>query len=966
MLGWSMSAETTTVVSPARQPTDARAEHDAPPMEAGRHVGRYVVVGTVGRGGMGTVYEAFDPELERRVAIKILRRSAMRRLGESSTKRMLREAQSLARLSHPNVVPVYDVGVDHGRIWVAMEYVDGVNLSEWLGERRQWREIVEVFVAAGQGLLAVHDAGLVHRDFKPGNVLVGRDGRVRVTDFGLARARGDTQAERPSFHDVETPAAGSEPTNALELSITRSGTTVGTPAYMAPEQHALGAASAQSDQFAFCVALYEALWGQRPFEGRTIHELERMKASGTVRAPTRDDSVPHRLWPVVRRGLSPRANHRWPSMQALLAELERVDRVSRTYIAVLVAGCLGAGAWWMARDPPPSACEMASDRLAEVWNADRRTTLRDALERGDETYGPRTALVVEQAIDDHARRWLASYEGTCRAGEAKPSAARVVSARRACLDDRLQRLDASITVLGSGDAAVLEKAVQSVADLGLDDDCSVTGSSLTAYAPPHGEEAELQELRKQIHRVSALSRAGKTRVAVQEAEEALERARELGHPPALVEALTETGQARGSVGDTAEAEAALQEAVFLGESIGYDELAARAAVELTSLLASTRSRLDEAHWWSRRAEAAVRRLGEPRMLRGRLHDALGQLALEEGDLATSYEHFSAALSLARSTEQAQPHRVARALDRLGAAAVALGRVSEARSLNEEAYALIVDSVGEDHPMVGWIVLEEARLAERVGDFPTALERHTRARSIFETTLGSDSKEALYATDQAAAVLAALGRHHEALELHRAAVAGLEAKLGPDHPNLAIAHHHVGDCLARLERHEESLVAFTRAHAINERAFGSEHFTTAFSHNMLGLALNRLDRGDEARWHMNRSLEIKHEVFGPEHPEVAYAFANLAMFDHEAGQLQDAREGFARAVALLDTPDDTDPLGLARMLVALAEIELALANGEAAVESARHALRLFARIGTHEADPLRAVEVITRHTLELSP
>jgi serine/threonine protein kinase len=278
-------------------------------LQAGATVGRYVLVSEIGAGAMGVVWSAHDPELERHVAVKVLRPELADRDARS---RMMREARAMARLAHPNVVAVYDVG-DHGeQVFVAMELVPGATLAKWLATPRTRAEIVARFIDAGRGLAAAHEQGLVHRDFKPENVLVGQDGRVRVTDFGLAR--------RSSFAPLltETEPDGSRLAHAALASLTRTGAFAGTPAYMAPEQLMGRPATARTDQFSFCVALYEALYGERPFAASTFEELVANVLGNRVRPAPPSTSVPPRLRRILLRGLEVDPARRHPSVGALL------------------------------------------------------------------------------------------------------------------------------------------------------------------------------------------------------------------------------------------------------------------------------------------------------------------------------------------------------------------------------------------------------------------------------------------------------------------------------------------------------------------------------------------------------------------------------------------------------------------------------------------------------------------------
>jgi formylglycine-generating enzyme required for sulfatase activity/tRNA A-37 threonylcarbamoyl transferase component Bud32 len=287
-------------------------------LATGARVGRYVVVERVGTGAMGVVYGAYDPELDRKIALKLLKPEQGAK--ETARARLLREAKAMGRLSHPNVVAVHDVGVYEEQVFLAMEFLNGGTIKSWLAERpRGWREILRVFVAAGRGLVAAHAAGLVHRDFKPDNVLLDREGRPRVVDFGIAR-QADGAAEEPA--DAELPATLRESDAHALLTLTKTGAMVGTPAYMAPEQFMGERGDELSDQFSFCVALYEALYGERPFAGDDLVSLSVNVAQGELRPVPKDRAVPAWLRRTILRGIKPDRAARWPSMAALIATLE--------------------------------------------------------------------------------------------------------------------------------------------------------------------------------------------------------------------------------------------------------------------------------------------------------------------------------------------------------------------------------------------------------------------------------------------------------------------------------------------------------------------------------------------------------------------------------------------------------------------------------------------------------------------
>ncbi len=305
--------------------SEASKDANREDLTEGARVGRYVIQALLGEGGMGLVYTAHDPQLDRPVAVKILRttRSKTGETGDSfGQMRLMREAQAMAQLSHPNVMPVFDVGAFGKSVFVAMELVRGMTLVRWVKVKpRTWREIVEIFVQAGRGLVAAHAAGLVHRDFKPANVLIGEDdGRPRVTDFGIARSTRSGEERAP-----QTPSPDSF-SSSLNTPMTQEGAMMGSPGYMAPEQYAGAATSPATDQFSFCVALYEALYGRRPFLGKSIPELAHATSLGQVPPPPKGSTVPLWVHRILEKGLHRLPESRHPSMSELLDALRKTPR----------------------------------------------------------------------------------------------------------------------------------------------------------------------------------------------------------------------------------------------------------------------------------------------------------------------------------------------------------------------------------------------------------------------------------------------------------------------------------------------------------------------------------------------------------------------------------------------------------------------------------------------------------------
>jgi len=400
-------------------------------------LGRYRLERELGTGGMGVVHAAFDPDLERRIALKVLRVAAP---GLEAKDRLLREARAMARLAHPNVVTVHEVGTANGRDYVAMELIQGDTLADWLRvERRRPVEIVAAFLAAGRGLAAAHAAGIVHRDFKPHNVLRCRSGRIVVTDFGLAR---EAQAARPSHRDpwaaaaaARPPAAGSpvvpegnfpSGTPGLLAGITATGSLLGTPAYMAPEQWSGGSVTPATDQFAFCVALWEALAGARPYRGPTLDELRAQAALGPDALDA--SKIPRRLRAILRRGLDPDPVQRWPDMEALLHQIVRAERRPGLALALAAGALIAAGVLVLALRAGDELggggrCEPPALDPAQVWSPAARA-------------GVGVQAVAARALDAELAAWRSARAAACRAAPA------VRAPRLACLEGVLARIDA--------------------------------------------------------------------------------------------------------------------------------------------------------------------------------------------------------------------------------------------------------------------------------------------------------------------------------------------------------------------------------------------------------------------------------------------------------------------------------------------------------------------------------------------
>ncbi len=432
--------------APETPPPSAAPEPGQDPDDPTR-IGRFVVIKRIGEGGMGMVFAAYDDALDRKVAVKLLHPRGSGQ-GSDARTRLIREAQALARLSHPSVIHVYEVGTWQEQVYVAMEFVDGGTLGQWQRqEGRSWREVLDAYVAAGRGLAAAHAAGIVHRDFKAANVLVRRDGAVRVVDFGLARqemeAGASTSSPRPVNLEVSGPSlslVSGDSATAPDAPLTRTGVIMGTPAYMAPEQHLGQRADPRSDQFSFCISLYEALYGYRPFAGENLPALRRNVLAGRIEQPPRYTDIPPRILRVLERGLQQHPHDRYPAMEPLLDDLVYDPRIAlrRALYLLLALALVGiaVGIWWSEREERAARAEGAQLRAqferARILNAEEE--LRRAQSRTvSQKYDDLVLAYAREVIDDNPTVALAALKHLTPENAGWLPAARTIAA------DALQR-----------------------------------------------------------------------------------------------------------------------------------------------------------------------------------------------------------------------------------------------------------------------------------------------------------------------------------------------------------------------------------------------------------------------------------------------------------------------------------------------------------------------------------------------
>ena len=777
---------------------------DSIPATLGRGaiIGRFVVIGLVGRGGMGEVYGAYDPELDRKVAVKLLRIKPGNGVTLSEGRqRTLREAQAIARLSHPNVVVVYDVGTFEDKVFIAMEFVEGHTLTYWLeSQPRTWQEISKVFVAAGRGLAAAHDKGLVHRDFKPDNVMVGSDNQVRVMDFGLARQASDKLPTRTPPEPIPLTIAGALPmserdtvvvpidgpgadammkgsgslSGAFDMHLTRTGAMMGTPTYMAPEQFRGQATDARTDQFSFCISLYDALYKERPFAGDGINALATNVIRGDVRNAPANSRVPVWLRKILLRGLRPATTERWPSMEDLIDALGKNPTAKRRNWAIACGAVALTVATVVVARPLLTenrrVCLAGPDKLAGVWDLTapggieppRHAQIHQAFLATGKSYAPDVFATVSAALTGYAQRWAAMYKETCEATQVRgEQSAEVLDLRMSCLQERRDGLRALTDVFSQATGEVVENAVNATNALGTFDRCANVPLLRAVVKPPEdpATRAKVNQLRFSVADLKARFDAGRWKEALRDAPALVTATTTLGYQPLLAETLLLQGNMMMTAGNPAAAEKTIVKAYWRADAARHDEVRAEAAALLVFVVGFQEGHMDEADRWATAAQSVLERLGGHELLQAwLLNDLAGVYTLQ-------------------------------------------GRKEAVVQLMKESLRLKVKALGPDHPDVG----------------------------LSEGNLGL--------------ALRGLGRDDEAL-IHIDRAIGLQERaLGAGHPAIATELNNRGEILSALGRYQEARVAFQRARVVWERELGPDNLNLAYA--LTGIGVSHLDEGNPA-------------------------------------------------------------------------------------------------------------------------
>jgi len=831
------------------------------------------------------VYSAYDPELDRRVALKLLNPRGGGARASRGRARLIREAQALAQLNHTNVVTVHDVGEHQGRVFLAMEYIDGVTLGTWIAEGpHPWHEVVDVLTAAAHGLIAAHAKDMTHRDFKPDNVMlagVGHARRVVVMDFGLA-----TAPSSPEESSELEEATGSSLAASVDLdSLTRTGTLMGTPAYMAPEQHT-GTADQHADQFSFCVTLYEALYGIRPFPGTNAAELLAAAIYGDVRPPPSRDTVPRWVRDAVIRGLEADAAARWPSMAALIDALHD-NPARRRWLAAGVGGVVltvaavyGVG---LVQDQRlKTGCTQEAASIEDVWGPPQHKTLEDAFGASPLAYADASWSRVEARLEEATDAWSSLRMSTCMSRPALEPDLRPV--QDACFETRRRRVETVVTVLSEGDAGVVQRAIE-IANVDTE---PCADPRWLRRAPPIATDPTSRDLQQQLRRDfdlgRALRRAGKFEEATLQQQTVIETALEAGEHHIVAEARFELGAGLLSLDRLEEGAKSLEDAYFEAKDLSFEVVAMRAARKLVGAHGSQLDNAPAGRLWARHAQVLTDPVEDP-TAQARLDIELARVEFSEGNYPETIALAEQALAVFETEFGAYGTATLDAKEVLFSAYDRVRRIDDSVRMAREALQAREEGQGPLHPAT---LGAHSNLAAALLPTRKFEEAEKHARLSFSLGGEQNLKTAL-GMENLALVLRQQGRLDEAIELSRDVLEIRRKHLPKTH--VQIGHTLVNRCVMLYSAGKLDTIPplLEEAAKIYLEQGGPKSPFLVNTYRLQGAVAGAAGHFEAALASFQAAADTQARVLGPKHPDTVMVRVETAQTALEQGDHLEAIE-----------------------------------------------------------------------------
>lgn len=873
---------------------------------------------------MGAVYEAYDPRLRRRLAIKVLKSS--RRAGESSDMedKLREEARALGRLSHPSVVTVTDVGVHAGQTFVAMEFVDGGTLADWttarpLGMRGRTRQLVQFAIEAAEGLHAAHEAGLTHRDVKPANLLIDARGRLRLADFGLAAA---------------SPSTGSAAAPAHSGTYRRP---VGTPAFMAPEQFA-GEADERSDQFGWALSFYEALCGVRPFAANSIHARLDKFSRGPWPLAEVPPGLPARVGQVLVRALKIDPEDRYPSMEAAAEALRgATTRPGRWALGAGLVLCSGAVIALVSRASVPECDPM---QLRDNWSSARSAELRGSLEQAA-PFGAQTWTTIEPQLDTLADEWTRVRIEVCTDARSGAIGSDAAARSLVCLQTAQDARDEAIDALLDADLETVGRARKIIDELPSAQGCEPAELGL--------ELASADTDPRLVQAAVALA-AGKHEAAAQKIERILADARAKGDRVNEARALSQRAVLYIQREQPEQAIDDLRAAFFTASALGEDALAFSSALQLAFVYGEKTRNVPEANAWIEHAEVAAARKGLEPIDTARLEARRGVIAQRDGRLESAAAHARRSIEL--MTSELGPD----------ARAVASGYVNLSNALREQE-----DFEGAAQSLQAALESHARRLGSKHPETVSVVRAICELRGVShrpETALQACGEYVAFAREsyppghlQLGLALAAdalarsrQGQLDAASQGYRASLEILEAHYPATHPRVAQTQQNLAIVLLELDELDEAIPLFHRGLESTRAVLGRDHLDVGVAMVNLAGAYVEADEPEAAARLLREALGILSAKLGPRTRARVIASGMLIRIQLDEGRSDEAMELLEPIVAgLKESPLDGETDGWIHMLYSRA----LLAKGDrgGAVQHAALARSLLAA-GAESAPSIR--------------
>lgn len=852
-------------------------------------IGRFTIDKELGRGAMGVVFLADDPDLHRRVAIKFAHTPSS--LQPDDEERMRREAQSLARLSHPNVVSVYETGLHNKQVYIVMEYVDGQTLVDWqCSSTPSTSEILSAFARAGEGLYAAHRAKLVHRDFKPGNIMISRTGEVKVTDFGLVRISDDLSMPVPPDHAT------------TNLSLTEQ--VIGTPAYMAPEQLQGTAASFRSDQFSFCVALYEALCGRRPFVGHTIGELKdnMEKEADLSLLPPLQSSIRRAL----KRGLAVEPNERYDSMRELLKGIRlRPSRWKLAMPALAASGLLVFGISSLGVDVKSKACSGVERRSEELWTDKIRATTKAAFLAIDAPFAQSAWKAIDSRLKTRTTQWKELATAACHDALDSGQSPKLTELRASCFDRRWSDIQKLGIVLSSIDSAeVLQLAQETEQALKPIADCSDIDVLQRGAIPPQSVRARVEALDDELSRIAILENAGQNALAREAIAKALSEVQTLAYQPLLAHTLYSHAMIFSD--DSESLEKTLLQAARLAAEAKLDELAAQIWLDLVYKVALVGGRYHDARMWAQMADAAILRAGNPTDLRSGYHTNMGILHHKEGKLEQAVEAAELGLGLSIKSNGARASDTASAYNNLATIQEWTENKLAAQGNYRTAIEIWTENYGAYHPKVAVTLSNLSGVTNRLGDPEAALKEAEHAISIFESTSGNEANIGM-ALANIGVIRVGQKRYADAESVFQRALDILRSQVGDEHPNVGFATYNLGAIAFLQGKQEEAFKRYKASRTLIASVLGKEHFmmaTLLIGEGQDRVLAGQIDLGEEL---LEDALSVAEKHLPNSRQDLGIAKLRLAQLNFGRNNFRLAQKLFTEAFAAFEEPGDKEAL-----------------------------------------------------------